>query len=159
MSRERESKWASGGMRRNSPSELCNRDRTREYCFTLRVSFRFVSHASFHRIPTKSHLVLANRVMVWLKQEYQAGVFRYLPASSDIFGYLQISAAISHPSKKILTSHMEYTESLPVPPDTHEAYRLPQSLAYKPRVSLTLAWPGRTVSPPATCERCTVKTQ
>ena len=100
---------ASSGMRRNSPSKLCNGDRTHEYCFTLRVSFRFVSFRfarvvllsrSLRRIPTKSHLVLANRVIVWLKQEYQAGVFRYLPASSDIFGYLQISAAISHPLKK-----------------------------------------------------------
>jgi len=46
---------------------------------------------------------------------------------------------------------MEYTESLPPPPSTHEACRLPQSLAYEAQVCLTLAWPGRTESRPVIC--------
>lgn len=46
---------------------------------------------------------------------------------------------------------MECTESLLALPGTHEADRLPQSLAYKVEVGLTLAWPGRTVSLPAIC--------
>ena len=46
---------------------------------------------------------------------------------------------------------MEYTESLPAPPGTHEACRLSQNLAYEARVCLTLAWPGRTESRPAIC--------
>jgi len=46
---------------------------------------------------------------------------------------------------------MEYTESLPPPPGTHEACRLPQSLAYEAQVWLTLAWPGWTESQPVIC--------
>jgi len=77
-------------------------------------------------------------------QQIPAGIFRYLAASSDICRY--------HPHiNEILTCHMEYTESLPPPPGTHEACRLPQRLAYEARVCLALAWPGRTESRPVIC--------
>jgi len=97
-------------------------------------------------------------------QQISAGIFRYLAVSSDIWRYLQISAGIFrylaasldicryHPHiNEILTCHMEYTESLPPPPGTHEACRLPQSLTYEAQVCLTLAWPGRTESRPVIC--------
>jgi len=96
--------------------------------------------------------------------QISAGIFRYLRASSDICGHLQISAGIFrylrassdicryHPHiNEIFTCHMEYTESLPPPPGSHEACRLPQSLAYEAQVCLTLAWPGRTESRPVIC--------
>jgi len=77
-------------------------------------------------------------------QQISAGILRYLAASSDICRY--------HPHiNEILTCHMENTESLPPPPGTHEACRLPQSLAYEAQVCLTLAWPGRTESRPVIC--------
>ena len=75
--------------------------------------------------------------MVWLKPEKPTdicGIFRYHPHIN-----------------KILTCHMQYTQSLPPPPGTHEACRLPQSLAYEAQVCLTLAWPGRTESRPVIC--------
>ena len=85
----------------------------------------------------------------------QAGrISRYLCASSDICGYLQISVGIfkcQPPVIKILTAHMEYTESLQVPPGTHEACRLSPSLAYEAQVCLTVAWPGRTESLAVIC--------
>ena len=74
------------------------------------------------------------------------GIFRYLAASSDICGNLQISSGIFrylpassdicryHPHiNEILTCHMEYTESQTPPPGTHEA------------------WPGRTESRRVIC--------
>jgi len=79
-------------------------------------------------------------------QQISAGIFRYLAVSSDICRHLQISNGISryHPHiNQILTCHMEYTESLPPPPGTHEAWPT------KPRP--VSHWPGRTESRPVTC--------
>jgi len=86
--------------------------------------------------------------------QISAGIFRYPQASSDIRRHLQISAGIPRCEphiNKILTSHIEFTESLTAPPGTHEACRLLQSLAYKAQVCLILTWPGRTESLPAIC--------
>jgi len=82
--------------------------------------------------------------MVWPKTE----------KPTDICGHFQISGGSwrYHPHiKEILTCHIDYTESLRPPPGTHEACRLPQSLAYEAQVCLTLAWPGQTESPPVIC--------
>ena len=72
-----------------------------------------------------------------------AGIFRYIPVSSYICNHLQISAGIFRylrassdicrcgpPLNKIMTNHMEYTESLQAPPGPDEAGRLLQSLAW-----------------------------
>ena len=74
--------------------------------------------------------------------QISAGIFRYLRASSGICRLLHISAGILRyppvssdicrcgpPLNKIMTRHMEYTESLQAPPGPHEAGRLLQSLA------------------------------
>ena len=111
-----------------------------------RVSYRWVS------LDICTHLQIS------------VGIFKYLPASSDICEYLQIFVGIFRYLRassdicrcephfnKILTCHMEDTESLPAPPGTHEAGRLPPSLAYEAQVCLTLAWPGRAASLRAIC--------
>ena len=66
--------------------------------------------------------------------------------TSDICWYLMILAIDTR-----LTDHIEFTESLPAPSGTHEGCGLPQSLADKAQICLTLAWPGRTESRPAIC--------
>ena len=62
-------------------------------------------------------------------QQIPAGIFRYLAASSDICRY--------HPHiNEILTCHMEYTESLPPPPGTHEAWPTkPRSVSHWPSLA------------------------
>jgi len=69
-------------------------------------------------------------------QEISAGIFRYLRVSSNICGHLYTSVGIFryHPHiNKILTCHMEYTESLPAPPSTHEAWPTkPRSVSHWP---------------------------
>lgn len=64
----------------------------------------------------------------------------YPPVSSGICRYLQMSAT---QYQNIYQSY-DITESLQAPPDTHEVSRLPQNLAYKAQVCLTLAWAGQT---------------
>lgn len=62
------------------------------------------------------------------------------------------------PINKTLSSHMEYTESLPAPSGTHEASRLSQNLTYKTQVGLTLALPDYKLASylqadPTACQR------
>jgi len=65
--------------------------------------------------------------MVWLRTEKPTDIWRHLQISGGIFRY--------YPHiNEILTCHMEYTESLPPPPGTHEAWPTkPRSVSY---------WPG-----------------
>jgi len=102
--------------------------------------------------------------MVWLKPENRTdicGIFRYLAASSDICGRLQIFAGIF----RYLQASLDICGHLQISP-THQqnidlshgiyrkpaaAARHPWSLAYEAQESLTLAWPGRTESRQVIC--------
>ena len=74
--------------------------------------------------------------------------------SSDSHGHLQECMGIwgRRPCiNQIFTIRVAYTESLPVPPGTHEAYRFPQSLACYDCISARYLEAGL-----AACERCLV---
>jgi len=56
---------------------------------------------------------------VWPKPEKQADICGHLQISAGIFRYLPVSSDICRcepPFNKIMTCHKEYTESLPAPP-------------------------------------------
>ena len=101
------------------------------------------------------HLQISSSIFRYLRAS--SDIFEYLQISSSIFRYLQVSSGICRHLKissgicrhlqistgifrcephtnKTLTSHMEFTVSLPAPPGTHEA--LPE----KPRP--VSPWPG-----------------